>query len=87
MAGRKVRIVRIPHHHQLPHPFAIHHNMWRNVVLRSDSKSLSEKRFHSCIRVPADPVIDCVSWEQAWELLKKMACNPECLDNIVVSDL
>ncbi|CAB3400668.1 unnamed protein product [Caenorhabditis bovis] len=31
------------------------------------------------------PVIDCVSWEQAWELLKKMACNPECLDNIVNS--
>uniref|UniRef100_A0A1I7WZU9 ANK_REP_REGION domain-containing protein n=1 Tax=Heterorhabditis bacteriophora TaxID=37862 RepID=A0A1I7WZU9_HETBA len=33
----------------------------------------------------ADPVIDCVNWEQAWELLKKMASNPECLENIVVS--
>ncbi|CAP35200.2 Protein CBG17584 [Caenorhabditis briggsae] len=60
--------------------------MWRNVVLRSDSRTLSEKRLiSSCIRIPPDPVIDCVSWEQAWELLKKMACNPECLDNIVNS--
>ncbi|NP_001360637.1 Phosphoinositide phospholipase C [Caenorhabditis elegans] len=37
------------------------------------------------LQVDNDPVIDCVSWEQAWELLKKMACNPECLDNIVNS--
>lgn len=29
--------------------------------------------------------MDCVSWEQAWELLKKMAANPECLDSIVNS--
>ncbi|CAJ0580235.1 unnamed protein product, partial [Mesorhabditis spiculigera] len=29
-----------------------------------------------------DPVIDNVSWEQAWELLKKMAANPECLEVI-----
>ncbi|CAJ0933262.1 unnamed protein product, partial [Mesorhabditis belari] len=29
-----------------------------------------------------DPVIDNVSWEQAWELLKKMASNPECLEVI-----
>ncbi|CAJ0572763.1 unnamed protein product, partial [Mesorhabditis spiculigera] len=29
-----------------------------------------------------DPSVDNVSWEQAWELLKKMAGNPECLDAI-----
>ncbi|CAJ0928017.1 unnamed protein product, partial [Mesorhabditis belari] len=29
-----------------------------------------------------DPSVENVSWEQAWELLKKMAGNPECLDAI-----
>ncbi|KAK6033478.1 ankyrin repeat protein, partial [Ostertagia ostertagi] len=30
-------------------------------------------------------VLDSVGWEQAWELLKKMANNPECIDSIVSS--
>uniref|UniRef100_A0A8R1DHL7 Phosphoinositide phospholipase C n=1 Tax=Caenorhabditis japonica TaxID=281687 RepID=A0A8R1DHL7_CAEJA len=49
-------------------------------------KSLVSLQLHRKSRnVKEYPVIDCVSWEQAWELLKKMACNPECLDNIVNS--
>ncbi|KAK0396425.1 hypothetical protein QR680_001710 [Steinernema hermaphroditum] len=28
------------------------------------------------------PIIESVSWEQAWELLQKMAANPECLEAI-----
>uniref|UniRef100_A0A1I7U155 ANK_REP_REGION domain-containing protein n=2 Tax=Caenorhabditis tropicalis TaxID=1561998 RepID=A0A1I7U155_9PELO len=49
-------------------------------------KSLVSLQLHRKTRnVKEYPVIDCVSWEQAWELLKKMACNPECLDNIVNS--
>ncbi|TMS36070.1 hypothetical protein L596_003331 [Steinernema carpocapsae] len=31
------------------------------------------------------PIIESVSWEQAWELLQKMATNPECLEAIQIS--
>uniref|UniRef100_A0A915E4T8 D-fructose-1,6-bisphosphate 1-phosphohydrolase n=1 Tax=Ditylenchus dipsaci TaxID=166011 RepID=A0A915E4T8_9BILA len=28
------------------------------------------------------PLFDNVSWDQAWEMLQKMACNPECIELI-----
>ncbi|KAK0396427.1 hypothetical protein QR680_001710 [Steinernema hermaphroditum] len=34
------------------------------------------------LNVDNDPIIESVSWEQAWELLQKMAANPECLEAI-----
>lgn len=31
------------------------------------------------------PFFDGIKWEQAWEMLQKMAGNPECIEIIIVS--
>lgn len=31
------------------------------------------------------PVFEHITWDQAWEMLTKMACNPECTEQILVS--
>ncbi|VDL80005.1 unnamed protein product [Nippostrongylus brasiliensis] len=49
-------------------------------------KSLVSLQLHRKPKIPKEhPVFDSVSCEQSWELLKKMANNPECLDSIVSS--
>ncbi|EYC06417.1 hypothetical protein Y032_0076g1048 [Ancylostoma ceylanicum] len=46
------------------------------ISLHLHRKSKSTKEY---------PAVDSITWEQAWELLKRMACNPECLDMVVGS--
>ncbi|PIO72068.1 hypothetical protein TELCIR_06012 [Teladorsagia circumcincta] len=49
-------------------------------------KSLVSLQLHRKPKTPKEYVVlDSVGWEQAWELLKKMANNPECIDSIVSS--
>ena len=61
-----------------------------SLQLHKKPKNAKESRFFSHVFITfsfSAPMVDCVSWEQAWELLKKMAGNPECLQNIVVGYL
>lgn len=54
-----------------------------NFIRLSRCRVVTSPRDKSLVQ-GSDLLIDSVSWEQAWELLKKMAANPECLDSIVV---
>ncbi|KHN82706.1 Ankyrin repeat domain-containing protein, chloroplastic, partial [Toxocara canis] len=49
-------------------------------------KSLVSLQLHRRSKSARDyALVESITWEQAWELLKKMATNPECLDTIQAS--
>uniref|UniRef100_A0A915DUS2 Fructose-1-6-bisphosphatase class 1 C-terminal domain-containing protein n=1 Tax=Ditylenchus dipsaci TaxID=166011 RepID=A0A915DUS2_9BILA len=46
-------------------------------------KSFVSLQLHRRTKTPKEsPLFDNVSWDQAWEMLQKMACNPECIELI-----
>uniref|UniRef100_A0A0M3HR85 ANK_REP_REGION domain-containing protein n=1 Tax=Ascaris lumbricoides TaxID=6252 RepID=A0A0M3HR85_ASCLU len=57
-----------------------------DIISAMDSgrrKSLVSLQLHRRSKSARDyAAMESVAWEQAWELLKKMATNPECLDTI-----
>uniref|UniRef100_A0A915DP43 ANK_REP_REGION domain-containing protein n=1 Tax=Ditylenchus dipsaci TaxID=166011 RepID=A0A915DP43_9BILA len=47
-------------------------------------KSFVSLQLHRRTKTPKEsPLFDNVSWDQAWEMLQKMACNPECIELIM----